>query len=103
MAAMSDALALPDPGPAPGAGLTEREADLLDFESSWWSAGENKEAAVLERFHLSSPRYYQLLNALIDRPEALAHAPMLVKRLRRQRQRRQESRSARHLGVRSTV
>lgn len=94
---MSDACALPE------SGLTAREADLLDFESSWWSAGDNKEAAILERFGLSSPRYYQELNALIDRPEALAHAPMLVKRLRRQRQRRQENRSARHLGVRSIV
>ncbi|MFP5416415.1 MAG: DUF3263 domain-containing protein [Actinomycetes bacterium] len=100
---MSDAVAFTDSGPVDVAGLTEREADVLDFESSWWSAGENKEAAILERFQLSSPRYYQVLNALIDRPEALAHAPMLVKRLRRQRQRRQESRSARHLSVRSTV
>ena len=98
---MSDALALPDNGPA--AGLTAREAELLDFESSWWSTGESKEAALLERFHLSAPRYYQELNALIDRPESLAYAPMLVKRLRRLRQRRQENRSARHLSVRSTV
>lgn len=94
---MSEALAHTE------SGLTAREADLLDFESSWWSAGENKEAAILERFSLSSPRYYQELNALIDRPEALVHSPMLVKRLRRQRQRRQENRSARHLGVRSHV
>ena len=57
----------------------------------------------LERFGLSSPRYYQQLNALIDRPEALAYAPMLVKRLRRQRQRRQEQRSARHLGAHSVI
>ncbi|MGB0963140.1 MAG: DUF3263 domain-containing protein, partial [Mycobacterium sp.] len=27
-------------------------------------------------------RYYQVLNALVDRPEALASDPMLVKRLR---------------------
>ncbi len=93
---MSDAYALSD------SGLTPVEADLLDFEASWWSAAD-KEAAILERFGLSSPRYYQQLNALIDRPEALAYAPMLVKRLRRLRQRRQEQRSARHLGVRSVI
>ena len=73
---MSDAYALSP------SGLTQVEADLLDFEASWWSATDNKEAAILERFGLSSPRYYQQLNALIDRPESLAHAPMLVKRLR---------------------
>lgn len=94
---MSDAYALSP------SGLTQVESDLLDFEASWWSATDNKEAAILERFGLSSPRYYQQLNALIDRPESLAHAPMLVKRLRRQRQRRQEQRSARHLGVHSVI
>ena len=84
-------------------GLSEIDERLLDFEASWWSATDNKEAAILERFGLSSPRYYQQLNALIDRPEALAYAPMLVKRLRRQRQRRQEHRSARHLGAHSVI
>lgn len=94
---MSDAHALSE------SGLTDVEAALLDFEASWWAATDNKEAAILERFGLSSPRYYQQLNALIDRPESLAHQPMLVKRLRRQRQRRQEQRSARHLGVHSVI
>lgn len=97
MADMSEA-ALPA-----ASGLTEREAALLDFEASWWSAAEGKEAALLERFQLSSPSYYQHLNALIDRPEALEYSPTLVKRLRRQRQRRQENRSARKLSVRSHV
>lgn len=84
-------------------GLSAFEAELLDFEGSWWSATDSKEAEVLARFNLSGPRYYQLLNALIDRPEALVHAPLLVKRLRRLRSVRQERRSARHLSVRSTV
>ena len=34
---------------------------------------------------MSATRYYQVLNALVDRPEALAADPMLVKRLRRLR------------------
>ena len=46
---------------------------------------------------MSGTRYYQVLNALIDRPEALAHDAMLVKRLRRMRQTRQRARSARRL------
>ena len=48
---------------------------------------------------MSSTRYYQVLNALIDRPEALAVDPMLVKRLRRLRSARQRQRSARRLGI----
>ena len=51
----------------------------------------------------SSQQRYQILNQLLDAPEALAYAPLLVKRLRRLRQRRQESRSARHLTVRANV
>jgi hypothetical protein len=48
---------------------------------------------------MSATRYYQVLNALLDRPEALAADPMLVKRLRRLRTARQRARSARRLGI----
>jgi hypothetical protein len=48
---------------------------------------------------MSATRYYQIVNALIDTPEALAFDPMLVKRLRRLRATRQRARSARRLGV----
>jgi hypothetical protein len=47
---------------------------------------------------MSSTRYYQVLNALIDNPGALEHDPMLIKRLRRLRASRQRARSARRLG-----
>ena len=43
--------------------------------------------------------YYQLLNALIDTEAALAHDPMLVKRLRRLRSTRHRARSARRLAT----
>ena len=84
-------------------GLTQFEADMLEFEASGHLAPEGKDAAILQRFGLSVPRYYQEINVLIDRPEALAHAPLLVKRLRRQRESRQQNRSARHLPFASTV
>lgn len=87
----------------PHAVLGATDAALLDFEASWWAASDSKDAEILARFGMSGPRYYQHLNALIDRPEALAYAPLLVKRLRRLRERRQRDRSARHLSVRSTV
>ena len=78
--------------------LSERDRDVLDFERQWWKYAGAKEQAVREKFDMSSTRYYQVLNALIDRPEALAHDPLLVRRLRRLRSTRQRQRSARRLG-----
>ena len=80
--------------------LTEREMAILDFEKSWWQARAPKATEIRERFNLSAARYYQLLNALIDRPEALEHDPLLVKRLRRLREQRQRTRSASRLANR---
>ena len=79
--------------------LTEREREMLEFERRWWKYAGSKEQAIRELFDMSDTRYYQLLNTLIDRPEALVHDPMLVKRLRRLRQSRQRARSARRFGV----
>src|SRR5919112_297867 len=78
--------------------LSQRDRDVLDFERQWWKYAGAKEQAVREKFDMSSTRYYQVLNALIDRPEALAHDPLLVRRLRRLRAARQRARSARRLG-----
>lgn len=80
-------------------GLASHERDILVFERRWWKYAGAKEQVVRDLFGMSSTRYYQVLNALIDRPEALAHDPMLVKRLRRMRQSRQRARSARRLGA----
>ena len=78
--------------------LSERDRDILEFERQWWKYAGAKEQAVREKFDMSSTRYYQVLNALIDRPEALVHDPLLVRRLRRLRATRQRQRSARRLG-----
>ncbi len=79
-------------------GLTRREYDILAFERQWWKYAGAKEDAIKELFAMSATRYYQVLNALVDRPEALAADPMLVKRLRRLRASRQKARAARRLG-----
>jgi len=79
--------------------LTARDREMLAFERQWWKYAGAKEQAVRELFDMSSTRYYQVLNSLIDRPAALAHDPMLVKRLRRMRRTRQRARSARRLGL----
>ena len=78
--------------------LSERDRDILAFERQWWKYAGAKEQAVREKFDMSSTRYYQVLNALIDRPEALEADPLLVRRLRRLRASRQRQRSARRLG-----
>jgi hypothetical protein len=78
--------------------LSERDCAILSFERHWWKYAGAKEQAVREKFDMSSTRYYQVLNALIDRPEALAFDPLLVRRLRRLRAARQRARSARRLG-----
>nr|WP_240760128.1 DUF3263 domain-containing protein [Phytoactinopolyspora endophytica] len=81
----------------PSGELDDREREILEFERQWWKYAGSKEQVIRERFDLTSTRYYQVLNALIDRPEALAHDAMLVKRLRRQRSSRTRARSARRL------
>jgi len=80
-------------------GLARRDREILGFERQWWKYAGAKEQAIRELFDMSATRYYQVLNGLIDRPEALAFDPMLVKRLRRLRASRQRQRSARRLGI----
>ena len=89
----------PVDGAEPADGLSRREREILAFERQWWRYAGAKEQAIRDLFAMSSTRYYQVLNALIDRTEALAHDPMLVKRLRRLRATRQRQRSARRLGI----
>lgn len=75
--------------------LSERDQQLLDFERQWWRYAGAKEQAIRDQFNLNATRYYQQLNALLDNPAAMAHDPLLVKRLRRLRERRQLARTAR--------
>lgn len=82
-------------------GLTRRDMDILQFERQWWLYAGNKEQAIRDMFSLSSTRYYQVLNQVIDNPAALAAEPLLVRRLRRLRSSRQRTRAARRLGIRA--
>ena len=83
--------------------LNARDAELLAFERQWWKFAGAKEQAIRDKFQMSATRYYQVLNALIDKPEALAQDPLLVKRLRRLRATRQRNRSAKRLGIDLTI
>ena len=87
---------------AAGDGLSERDRQILEFERQWWKYAGAKEQAIRDLFDMSSTRYYQIINNLIDDPAALAFDPMLVKRLRRMRAARQRARSARRLGIEVT-
>jgi hypothetical protein len=79
-------------------GLSELEVKMLDFERQWWRYAGAKESAIKELFDLTPPAYYQMLNNLIDREDALIAEPILVKRLRRLRESRTAARSSTRLG-----
>jgi Protein of unknown function (DUF3263) len=81
-------------------GLSELDLRILAFERRGWRSPGVKEQAIAEVLELTATRYYQLLNELIDRPEALEADPVLVKRLQAQRARRQRMRSPRSRGTR---
>jgi hypothetical protein len=78
--------------------LDRRDREILAFERQWWKYAGAKEQAIRELFDMSATRYYQVLNALLDKPEAMAADPLLIKRLRRLRTTRQRTRAARRLG-----
>jgi hypothetical protein len=78
--------------------LTDLERELLDFERSWWKHPGRKDTEIRERFAMTSTRYCQVLNALIDVPAALEYDPLLVRRLQRLRTARARQRSAARLG-----
>lgn len=56
---------------------------ILDMEKRHYRRAGNKEQDIRDEFDVAPARYYQLLAALIDEPDALAAEPILVNRLRR--------------------
>jgi hypothetical protein len=72
--------------------LSSRERAILDFERTWWSLPGPKEQAIRGELELSPTRYYQLLADLIESGEAMDYDPLVVRRLRRLRDRRRRAR-----------
>ena len=72
--------------------LSERDRAILDFERTWWMEAGPKDTAIRDRFELSGTRYYQLLTELVDDEDALEYDPLLIRRLRRVRERRRRAR-----------
>ncbi|MER6787589.1 DUF3263 domain-containing protein [Streptomyces sp. NPDC000658] len=73
-------------------GLGALERGVLALERRGFAGPGAKERAIREELDLSPVRYYQLLNALLDDPRALAHDPVTVNRLRRVREARRSER-----------
>jgi Protein of unknown function (DUF3263) len=72
--------------------LIDREQAILDFERTWWTRDGLKDAMVRELFQVELAAYYQTLNELLDRQDALEYDPLVVRRLRRLRDRRRRAR-----------
>ena len=77
--------------------LTERDQAIIEFERTWWSEDGSKESIIRERFELSTTRYYELLGDLIDSDEAYEFDPLVIRRLRRLRDRRRRARFERQI------
>jgi Protein of unknown function (DUF3263) len=73
--------------------LVDREQAILDFERTWWTRDGLKDAMVRDLFKMELASYYQTLNELLDRPEALEYDPLVVRRLVRLRDRRRRARA----------
>lgn len=76
-------------------GLNAAEKAMLDFETTHANATKaTRDRLVLAEFQLPSHVYQSRLLTLIDRPEAIAYAPVTVNRLRRLRAARKARRDA---------
>lgn len=80
--------------------LDPADAAILDLEDAWQHGrlSGDKATVIHDRLEISSPRYHQRLNGLLDDPDAAGYAPALVNRLRRVREGSRQARSARRLG-----
>ncbi|WP_411760373.1 DUF3263 domain-containing protein [Streptomyces tunisiensis] len=72
--------------------LGRLEREVLALERRGVVSPGAKERVIREELGLAPVRYYQLLNALLDDPRALAHDPVTVNRLRRVRDARRAER-----------
>ncbi len=77
--------------------LTDLERALLALERDWWRDGASRAEAARRRLGLAAADHARLIGALIDRSDAEAHDPVLVRRLRRMRDARRSERAGRRV------
>ncbi len=71
--------------------LAEREQAIIQFEGTWFTLDEDRHLAIRARFACSAEEYNLELNRVIDHPAALSFDPLVVRRLRRHRERRRRA------------
>ena len=77
--------------------LTDLERAMLEFERSWWLGPLPRDVAVGETFALTVDEYDVRIDELIDSEAALEFDPLVVRRLRRLRDRRRRAHDARRI------
>ncbi len=72
--------------------MGERARAMIEFEASWFTYDGDRHDIIRARFACSVEDYNLELNRVIDDPAALAIDPLVVRRLRRLRERRRRAR-----------
>ena len=65
---------------------------MIAFEARWFTIDEDRHDTIHARFACSVEDYNLELNRVIDHPAALSIDPLVVRRLRRLRERRRRAR-----------
>jgi hypothetical protein len=81
--------------------LSERHAAMLDFERGWWDSDEPRDQVIRARFQCAPAEYHAELTRVLDDPAALAHDPLVVRRLKRLRLRARRERQGSAVAVAS--
>ncbi len=74
--------------------LTDQQLAILQLEHRHYRYAGRKAAAIKDELGLGVTAYYQALNAMLDDPEALLVAPMVIRRLQRIRAQRMAAKRA---------
>lgn len=75
--------------------MLDIDHQILDIAGRFYLLPGTREQAIRDETGMTSTRYYQVLNRLIDDPEACQEYPELTGRLRRQRDRQASQRRTR--------
>lgn len=78
--------------------LTVTQCEVLAFARTPWTYPGLQESAIRDRFGWSSARYFQVLNHVLNLPDADRYDPRTVRRLRDRRDAMRAQRSSRRLG-----
>lgn len=77
--------------------LADVDLAILQLEQRHYRRIGAKHAAIRDELGITPTRYFQRLNELLDDPEAVAVAPVVVRRLQRVRERALEQQRRRDL------